>query len=117
MADGELNDQQREVERDTKTMQLYGLPFKDIARIADALEASTAILKENSQLCREDLEFRREQAAKADAEKEMFLKMFMGGAQPQPAPAAPIGLVNENAVRRRQRNAARHDHPEPPEAA
>jgi hypothetical protein len=112
MADGELNDQQRKVERDSKHMQVYGLPFTDIARIATAIEALLETMKTNSQLCREDLDFRREQAAKADAEKEAIMKMFMGGAPPQ---ARPDGLVNESAMRRRPRH--KHEPPEPPEAA
>jgi hypothetical protein len=78
-----------------------------VTRVAEALEAlvrhaeanhqlTNAALteqmkhnEETRQILMEDLTFRREQAQKADGEKEMFLKMMFGGAIPGGAPAVP----------------------------
>lgn len=57
---------------------------QQLKRIGDTLENLF-------QLQRTDLEFRREQAIKADQEKEMFLKMMFGGSQPQQAPPGDKG--------------------------
>jgi hypothetical protein len=76
------------------------LPLKHIARIAEALESLQAVAETNCQLAKnlaeetvrhnlhseqilqEDLAFRREQAAKAEQQQALFLRMFIGQAQP-----------------------------------
>lgn len=80
-----------------------------LTRIADYLQIIASVMKDNYVLAKdlatqqtehnaeqrriltEDLAFRREQSVKAEQEKEMFLKMMFGGAQPQPAPPGDKG--------------------------
>lgn len=90
-------------------------------RIADALEAVLKHANEDRDLqmrneeekktiLREDLAFRREQAVRADAEKEMFLKLMFGGAIPgQTATAPPADQgegINAATMRRRRHSSA-----------
>lgn len=79
--------------------------LRDFSRIADSLEllakhsAETYLLtkamsddqtlhnSEQRDILREDLDFRREQAAEAKKQQEFFLKLFMGGQAPPTPPA------------------------------
>jgi len=73
---------------------------------AEALKMAQAGIdqRENAQLCREDIEFRREMAKKGDAEKDMFLKLMFGGQVPGAQPAPPDGQPIETITRRRPRH-------------
>jgi hypothetical protein len=70
-------------------------------------EEQRTIAAETQRILREDLTFRREQAAEAKQQQEFFLKLFMGAqAPPTPSPdgeADPPGL---SRVPRRHRGGA-----------